>query len=137
MVEAPGTAPGSNGFITMAIYRHSRCRQDQYRGAGRGMQMWPWRRILATGDEQMNVIVKMGGVVTLPDEVIEGLDLEPGSEVAFTRGHHGEFTVEKVPQPKGLQPSRDEIERQIRAAIGAAGPGPGTDEYMALMRGDD
>ena len=26
MVEAPGTAPGSNGFITMAIYRHSRCR---------------------------------------------------------------------------------------------------------------
>jgi hypothetical protein len=27
MVEAPGTAPGSNGFITMAIYRHSRCRQ--------------------------------------------------------------------------------------------------------------
>ena len=24
MVEAPGTAPGSAGFITMAIYRHSR-----------------------------------------------------------------------------------------------------------------
>jgi hypothetical protein len=32
MVEAPGTAPGSDGFITMAIYRHSRCRQDLYRG---------------------------------------------------------------------------------------------------------
>lgn len=23
-VEAPGTAPGSDGFIAMAIYRHSR-----------------------------------------------------------------------------------------------------------------
>ena len=24
MVEAPGTAPGSDGFITMTVYRHSR-----------------------------------------------------------------------------------------------------------------
>jgi len=24
VVEAPGTAPGSDGFITMAVYRHSR-----------------------------------------------------------------------------------------------------------------
>ena len=24
LVEAPGTAPGSAGFITMAVYRHSR-----------------------------------------------------------------------------------------------------------------
>jgi hypothetical protein len=39
MVEAPGTAPGSNGFITMAIYRHSRCRQGEYKGARTGMQM--------------------------------------------------------------------------------------------------
>jgi len=23
LVEAPGTAPGSDGFITMAVYRHS------------------------------------------------------------------------------------------------------------------
>ena len=38
MVEAPGTAPGSDGFITMAIYRHSRCRQDLYRLSGRGLQ---------------------------------------------------------------------------------------------------
>ena len=39
MVEAPGTAPGSNGFITMAIYRHSRCRHPQYRDRRRGMQI--------------------------------------------------------------------------------------------------
>ena len=24
MVEAPGTAPGSDGFITLTVYRHSR-----------------------------------------------------------------------------------------------------------------
>ena len=41
MVEAPGTAPGSNGFITMAVYRHSRCRQDEYRRGGVGMQIHP------------------------------------------------------------------------------------------------
>ncbi len=34
MVEAPGTAPGSDGFITMAIYRHSPCGQLQYRRSG-------------------------------------------------------------------------------------------------------
>ena len=39
LVEAPGTAPGSDGFITMAIYRHSRCRHAQYKGAADRMQM--------------------------------------------------------------------------------------------------
>ena len=39
MVEAPGTAPGSNGFITMAIYRHSPCGRIEYRRGGRGMQI--------------------------------------------------------------------------------------------------
>ena len=36
MVEAPGTAPGSNGFITMAIYRHSRCRHPNIGTGGGG-----------------------------------------------------------------------------------------------------
>jgi hypothetical protein len=30
LVEAPGTAPGSEKFITTAIYRHSRFRQIEY-----------------------------------------------------------------------------------------------------------
>ena len=47
MVEAPGTAPGSNGFITMAVYRHSRCRHGQYRDDRRGMQMEESGRIFA------------------------------------------------------------------------------------------
>ena len=38
MVEAPGTAPGSDGFITMAVYRHSRCRQVEYKGWDAAMQ---------------------------------------------------------------------------------------------------
>src|SRR5436190_24333447 len=29
MVEVPGTAPGSDGFIAMAVYRHSRPRGRQ------------------------------------------------------------------------------------------------------------
>jgi hypothetical protein len=30
MVEAPGTAPGSEEFITTVVYRHSRCRHAEY-----------------------------------------------------------------------------------------------------------
>ena len=30
VVEAPGTAPGSEKFITTAVYRHSRCRHPEY-----------------------------------------------------------------------------------------------------------
>jgi len=30
MVEAPGTAPGSDEFITTVVYRHSRCRHHEY-----------------------------------------------------------------------------------------------------------
>ena len=39
MVEAPGTAPGSEWFITMTIYRHSSCEQSLYRRPGGPMQM--------------------------------------------------------------------------------------------------
>jgi hypothetical protein len=31
VVEAPGTAPGSDKFIAAVIYRHSRFRQPKYR----------------------------------------------------------------------------------------------------------
>jgi len=39
MVEAPGTAPGSEWFITMTIYRHISCEQFLYRRARGVMQM--------------------------------------------------------------------------------------------------
>jgi len=38
MVEAPGTAPGSDGFITIAIYRHSPCGQGLYKRSRWSMQ---------------------------------------------------------------------------------------------------
>jgi hypothetical protein len=88
----------------------------------------------------MNVIVKLGGVVTLPDEVVDELDLEPGSEVAFNRGPDGLFTVERV--DPGEKPSREQIRNQVRAAAVAARSGTlpefadmTTDEYMAFIRG--
>jgi len=31
LVEAPGTAPGSEWFITISIYRHSCCQHPLYR----------------------------------------------------------------------------------------------------------
>lgn len=38
MVEAPGTAPGSDGFITIAIYRHSCFQHPQYRELSADLQ---------------------------------------------------------------------------------------------------
>ena len=39
MVEAPGTAPGSEWFIASAVYRHSRTsRQAEYKGAQGGRE---------------------------------------------------------------------------------------------------
>lgn len=39
MVEAPGTAPGSDRFITMTIYRHISCEHLLYRGGRALMQI--------------------------------------------------------------------------------------------------
>ncbi len=36
MVEAPGTAPGSERFITMTVYCHSSCEPSLYKGRARG-----------------------------------------------------------------------------------------------------
>ena len=86
----------------------------------------------------MNVIVKVGGVVTLPGEVVDELGLEPGSEIVFSKKSTGEFVVEKA----GEQPSREQIRNQLRAAAIAARTGMipeyaemTTDEYMELIRG--
>jgi bifunctional DNA-binding transcriptional regulator/antitoxin component of YhaV-PrlF toxin-antitoxin module len=92
------------------------------------------------GADAMNVIVKMGGVVTLPGEVLDELDLEPGSEIVFSRSPTGGFVVEKA--TLGERPSREQIRNQLRAAAVAARTGMipeyadmTTDEYMELIRG--
>jgi antitoxin component of MazEF toxin-antitoxin module len=88
----------------------------------------------------MNVIVKMGGVVTLPDEVVDELDLEPGSEIEFARSPAGGFIVGRA--RTGDQPSREQIRNQVRAAAVTARGGTRpefadmtTDEFMAFIRG--
>jgi bifunctional DNA-binding transcriptional regulator/antitoxin component of YhaV-PrlF toxin-antitoxin module len=78
--------------------------------------------------------------VTLPDEVVEELGLEPGSEIAFKRGPQGNFFLERA--DASARPSREQIRQQIRAAALSARTGVRpeyaqmtTDEYMAFIRG--
>ena len=89
----------------------------------------------------MNAIVKQGGVVTLPSDVVESLKLGPGTEVAFRRNPDGSYMMERV--SNGLQPTRAEVRAHIEAVAKAARLGLSkefanmtTDEYMEFIRGD-
>jgi antitoxin PrlF len=68
------------------------------------------------------------GQVTIPKPVRDHLGLVPGSRVRFKRAADGSIVIEKV----------DGTTRSSRFAslVGSAGPGPSTDEIMALLRGD-
>lgn len=86
----------------------------------------------------MNVIVKMGGVITLPVEVVDELGLEPGSEIVFSKKPSGDLVVTRA----AGEPSREQIRNQLRAAAIAARTGMipeyaemTTDEFMELIRG--
>ena len=69
------------------------------------------------------------GQVTIPKPVRDHLGIVPGSQVAFRRAADGEVVVEKADGTQ--QPSR------FAKVIGSAGPGPSTDEIMALLRGNE
>ena len=73
--------------------------------------------------------VTKDGRVTLPSWVREHLGLEAGVEVAFRRAVGGSIVVERA---DGVQPSS-----RFAKLVGIAGPGPSTDEIMALLRGED
>jgi AbrB family looped-hinge helix DNA binding protein len=88
----------------------------------------------------MNAKVNIGGVITLPADVVEELELKPGSEVAFTRSQGGEIVLTKAPEP--AVPSREQIRDRIRAAARSARTGVSkefvgmtTDEFMEFIRG--
>jgi antitoxin PrlF len=69
------------------------------------------------------------GQVTIPKPVRDHLGIGPGSRITFTRAADGRIMIEKA---DGTQhPSR------FAKVIGSAGPGPSTDEIMALLRGND
>jgi antitoxin PrlF len=68
------------------------------------------------------------GQVTIPKPVRDHLGLVPGSRVRFKRSADGSIVIEKVDGT--TRPSR------FTNLVGTAGPGPSTDEIMALLRGD-
>ena len=77
----------------------------------------------------MTTKVTSNGRVTVPKRVRDYLGLEPGSEVAFRRAAAGNIIIERADGTR--PPSR------FAKLIGSAGPGPSTDEIMAMLRGDD
>jgi antitoxin PrlF len=80
-----------------------------------------WRLPMAT-------TVTSKGQVTIPKPVRDHLGIVPGSKVEFRRAADGSVVIEKADGTK--QPSR------FAKLVGIAGPGPSTDEIMALTRGE-
>jgi antitoxin PrlF len=68
------------------------------------------------------------GQVTIPKPVRDHLGIGPGSQIAFRRAPDGSIIIEKADGTR--QPSR------FAELVGIAGPGPSTDEIMAMTRGD-
>jgi AbrB family looped-hinge helix DNA binding protein len=76
----------------------------------------------------MAATVTAKGQITIPKPVRDRLGVTPGSKVDFEMLKDGHIAIVKQgPKPK----SRFEKLR------GSAGPGPTTEELMALLRGDD
>jgi antitoxin PrlF len=73
--------------------------------------------------------ITSNGRVTIPKRVRDYLGLEPGTEIAFRRAADGSIVIERADGKR--PPSRFE------KLCGIAGPGPSTDEIMAMLRGDD
>ncbi|MBX9457734.1 MAG: AbrB/MazE/SpoVT family DNA-binding domain-containing protein [Rhizobium sp.] len=77
----------------------------------------------------MATTVTAKGQVTIPKAVRDYLGIAPGSVVDFKRAENGSIVLVPANDAKPL----DRFER-LR---GHAGPGPSTDEIMALLRGED
>jgi len=68
------------------------------------------------------------GQVTIPKPVRDHLGIGPGSQVTFRLAEDGSIVFEKADGTR--QPSR------FAKLVGIAGPGPSTDEIMAMTRGE-
>src|SRR6185437_8034035 len=106
-VEAPGTAPGSNGFITMAIYRHSRCRRSKYRRARARMQTSA--KAMRIGGLRGKVLIQGGG----------------------TEGGHGGTGFAR--QRDGFAPSRAAISRPAARRAGDRRRPAGSHKYRYAL----
>lgn len=76
----------------------------------------------------MSTTVTAKGQVTIPKPVRDFLGIGPGSRVSFGRTEDGRVEL----RPEGGAPKR----RSLADLRGHAGPGPSTEEIMALTRGE-
>jgi AbrB family looped-hinge helix DNA binding protein len=79
--------------------------------------------------DAMGYAVTQKGQVTLPKPVRERLGVTPGEEVEFRLGEQGEVIIEKA--------SGERRHERFARWRGFFGPGPSTDEIMAMTRGED
>jgi AbrB family looped-hinge helix DNA binding protein len=79
--------------------------------------------------DAMGYAVPQKGQVTLPKSVRERLGVTPGEEVEFRLGEQGAVIIEKA--------SGERRHERFARWRGFFGPGPSTDEIMAMTRGED
>lgn len=79
----------------------------------------------------MTTTLTSKGQVTIPKQIRDALNLEPGSAVAFAVNRDGDVVIQKA----GARPGRKRD--RFEAARGKADVKWRTDELMALLRGDD
>jgi AbrB family looped-hinge helix DNA binding protein len=79
----------------------------------------------------MSTTLTSKGQVTIPKQIRDALNLEPGCAVDFTVNREGEVVIHKVAARASRK--RDRFE----AARGKADIKWRTDELMTLLRGDD
>jgi antitoxin PrlF len=77
----------------------------------------------------MSTKITTKGQVTIPKAIRDLLHIEPGAEVEFRVNDRNEIVLQRADGKK--------IESRFDRFRGILGPGPSTDEIMALMRGDD
>ena len=68
------------------------------------------------------------GQVTIPKPIRDHLGIGPGSVVDIKRAQDGRVVIERT---EGARPPS-----RFARLRGSAGPGPSTDELMALLRGE-
>lgn len=77
----------------------------------------------------MATTVTAKGQVTIPKAIRDHLGIGPGSQVSFKRAPDGSIVLVPANDVKPVN--------RFEKLRGHAGPGPSTDEIMALLRGDD
>lgn len=90
----------------------------------------------------MNARMTAGKQITLPDDVIEALRLEPDSEVLFERRPNGDIVLGNAAGGERTRPTAEEIRAHLERVIADLPKPTGefagmtTDEIMEFLRGE-